>query len=175
MNLPGCNPLWNEGIHLCQRRGGRIRQSRTGGFPGTIDFVQGRPNVISPGITRRNGPNNLRRIGTSRSRYWLHALIVGLALTGEIHLFSVEVLHHHSIVASLCRVARGGGAHLHASQDVAPLCPLCQIVRGSFVRPVVQTLIQKPHLETPYRLISRDAKYSYRFSLTLPARSPPLP
>jgi hypothetical protein len=136
-------------------------------------FCSGAPDRIGTGTRHKKRTTNLRRTGTSRSQYWVHALIVGLALTGEIHLFSVELFHQHTEVGSLCRFARGGGPHLHSGQDIVPLCPLCQMARGSSVRPVTQTLFQQPHLETSYRLVSRDGKYSYRFTTTLPARSPP--
>jgi hypothetical protein len=97
-----------------------------------------------------------------------------LALTGEIHLFSVEILHHHDAAIAVCRIAHEGGSYLHASQDVTPLCPLCQLVRNGSVRPTVQSLIQKPYREAPYRLTTRTARYSYCLAQTLLARSPPL-
>jgi hypothetical protein len=138
-----------------------------------MDSVWGYPGSTSLGRKRRNDLDHVRGIGTSRTRYWLHALIVGLALTGEIHLFLVELLHHHIEVASLCRVEHGIKAHLHSGGEAAPLCPLCQMVRAGSVCPVAQNIFQKPHLETPYRLVSRNAKYCYRFAVTLPARAPP--
>ena len=117
---------------------------------------------------------NLRRLGKSRHRYWVHAFIVGLALTSEIHLFSVEILHHHEISASICSVALEGATQLHASQDNSPFCPLCQVARSNAVRPAAQTLLWKPYRETSYSLTTYEARYSLNLAQTLVARSPPL-
>lgn len=125
-------------------------------------------------VSTRSESNHLRRLHKSRRRYWVHALVVGLALTGEIHLSSVEILHHHDAAVAVCRIAHEGASYLHASQDVSPLCPLCQIVRSSSVRPAVRSLIAKPCSEAAYHLIARNGKYSYRLTQTLLARSPPL-
>ena len=124
--------------------------------------------------SRKSGPVNLRRLGKPRQRYWVHALVGCLALTGEIHLLSVEVFHHHETYASIWTDARGGATHLHASQDISPFCPLCQILRSSSVRPATQTLLWKPHRETPYSLTTYEARYSLNLALALVARSPPL-
>jgi len=117
---------------------------------------------------------NVRRLGKSRHRYWVQAFIVGLALTCEIQLLSVEVLHHHETSASICSAARDGATLLHSSQDISPFCPLCQVARSNAVRPAARTLLWKPHRETPYFLTTCEARYSLNLAPTLVARSPPL-
>jgi len=116
----------------------------------------------------------LRRWGKSRHKYWLRALMVGVLLTGEIHLFSAEIFHHHTEVARICQIEHHGGPYLHASQDLSPLCPLCQIVLNGSVRPAVQSIVQKPHQESTYRPITRQARYSPNLAASLLARAPPL-
>ena len=124
--------------------------------------------------SKKRGPVNLRRLGKPRQRYRVHALIVCLALAGEIHLFSVEVFHHHETSASIWSAAREGATHLHASQDISPFCPVCQMLRSNSVRPAARTLPWKPHRETPYFLTTCEARYSLNLAPTLVARSPPL-
>ena len=116
----------------------------------------------------------MRRWGKSRHEYWVQALIVGVLLTGEIHLFTAEILHHHDEVARVCQIEHQGGAYLHAAQGLSPLCPLCQIVRSNSVRPAVQSLIQKPYQESTYQPIARQARDSACLALSLQARAPPL-
>ena len=172
--VPPCNPPWRAGIlypkgdaclpciwqsHLRRLHSIIVKAGLSGG--------------TESGSTRSES-NNLRRLDKSRRRYWVHALVVGLALTGEIHLFSVEILHHHDAAVAVCRIGHEGASYLHASQDVSPLCPLCQLVRSSSVRPAVRSLIANPCSEAAYHLIARNAKYSYRLAQTLLARSPPL-
>jgi hypothetical protein len=99
---------------------------------------------------------------------------MGLLLTGEVHLFSAEILHHHTEIARVCEIEHQGGAYLHAAQDLSPLCPLCQIVRSSSARPAVQSSIQKPEPESTYLPIARQARYSPNLAPSLLARAPPL-
>src|SRR5208337_457825 len=73
---------------------------------------------------RKSETRKLKHWGKSRHKYWVHALIVGVLLTGEIHLFTAEILHHHSEVARVCQTAHRGGTYLHAAQERSPLCPL---------------------------------------------------
>ncbi len=100
--------------------------------------------------------------------------MVGVLLTGEIHLFTAEIFHHHTEVARVCQIEHHGGPYLHAAQDLSPLCPLCQIVRSSSVRPAVQSVIQKPYQESTYLPISRQAHSSPNLASALLARGPPL-
>ena len=100
--------------------------------------------------------------------------MVGVLLAGEIHLFSAEIFHHHTEVARICQIEHHGGPYLHASQDLSPLCPLCQIVLNGSVRPAVQSIVQKPHQESTYRPITRQARYSPNLAASLLARAPPL-
>jgi hypothetical protein len=116
----------------------------------------------------------VKRGGKYRHKYWVRALIVGVLLTGEIHLFSAEILHHHDEVARVCQIDHHAGTYLHPAQDLSPLCPLCQIVRSSSVRPAVQSVVQKPDGESTYHPISRQARYSPNLTPTLLARGPPL-
>jgi len=104
----------------------------------------------------------------------VRALMVGLLLTGEIHLFTAEIFHHHSEVARVCQFEHQGGPYLHAAQELSPLCPLCQIVRSSSVRPAVQSFVQKPDQESNYQPIARQARYSPNLTQSLLARAPPL-
>lgn len=100
--------------------------------------------------------------------------MVGVLLTGEIHLFSAEILHHHDEVARVCQIEHSGGTYLHAAQDVSPICPLCQIARSSSVRPAVPSVVQKLYRESTYQPITRQAGYSPNLTLSLLARAPPL-
>jgi hypothetical protein len=172
--VPRCNPAWEVSIFKSKVHGanGRLGQSQLFRLYGTVVREK-----LSRGVesrTLRGESNNLRRLHKSRCWHWVHAFVVGLALASEIHLFSVEVLHHHGAAVAVCRTAHEGVPHVRASQDTSPLCPLCQIARNSSVRPAVRSLSQKPYCATPYRLIACDARYSLRFAPTLLARSPPL-
>jgi hypothetical protein len=172
--VPRCNPAWEVSIFKSKVHGanGRLGQSQLFRLYGTVVREK-----LSRGVesrTLRGESNNLRRLHKSRCWHWVHAFVVGLALAGEIHLFSVEVLHHHGAAAAVCRTAHEGVTHVRAGQGASPLCPLCQIVRASAVRPVVQLPIQKPYREAPYRLNACAARYSSRFAPTVLARSPPL-
>ncbi|MFZ0964903.1 MAG: hypothetical protein WAO35_28940 [Terriglobia bacterium] len=116
----------------------------------------------------------MRSRGKYRHKYWVRAAIVGVLLAGEIHLFFAEILHHHDEVARVCQMEHRGGTYLHPAQDLNPLCPLCQIVRSGSVRPAVQTLVQKPQRVSAYLPITRLARYSPSFTISLLARAPPL-
>jgi len=116
----------------------------------------------------------MRRGGKSRHKFWVRAVIVGLLLTGEVHLFSAEILHHHTEVARICRIEHQGGPYLHVSQDLSPLCPVCQIVRNGSVRPAVQSIIQKPDQESAFEPVTRQRQYSPIFTVLLLARGPPV-
>lgn len=100
--------------------------------------------------------------------------MVGVLLAGEVHLYTAEIFHHHTEVVRLCQIEHRGGPYLHPGQDVAPLCPLCQIVRSGSVRPAVQSSIQKPNQECTYRLVTRQSRYSPNLPQLLLARGPPL-
>jgi hypothetical protein len=104
----------------------------------------------------------------------VHALIVGVLLAGEIHLFSAEIFHHHTEVARVCQIEHRGGTYLHAAPDLTPLCPLCQIVRNGSVRPAAQAFVQKPQRESTYQPIARPLRYSPNLAESLLARAPPL-
>ena len=116
----------------------------------------------------------MRRWGRYRQNFWVRALIVGLLLTGEIHLFSAEILHHHDDVARVCQVEHQGGPYLHAAQQVSPLCPICQIVRNGSVRPSVQSAVQRQDQETSFRPVTGQPCYTANLTSLLPARAPPL-
>ena len=116
----------------------------------------------------------MRRWCKYRHKPWVRALVVGLLLIGETHLYFAEILHHHDEVVRLCQIAHAGGTYLHSAQEPIPLCPLCQIVRSSSVRPAVQSLIQKPDQESTYQSVTREARYSPSLELSLQARAPPL-
>lgn len=125
-------------------------------------------------MRRKSETIKLRRWRNYRHKYWVHALIVGVLLTGEIHLFSAEILHHHDEVARVCQIEHYGGPYLHAAQELSPLCPLCQIVRNGSVRPAVQSPVQKPRRESAYQSVARPARHSANLTLSLLARAPPL-
>jgi len=118
----------------------------------------------------------VKLIRRRKNRYlrWAHALMVGVLLTGEIHLFSAEILHHHTEVARVCQIEHLGGSYLHAAQDLTPLCPLCQIVRSSSVRPGLRSFLQKPQQESAYQPIAQRVQYSPILARSLLARAPPL-
>ncbi len=124
----------------------------------------------------RNGLEsiNLIRVGTSRRYNWLHALVVCVALIGEVHLFSVEILHHHNAAEAVCRLAHERGSTLHTGQNSSAACPLCQIVRNSSVRPAVQSTLQSPNGTSSHRATLPPASYASRLVQASLARSPPL-
>ncbi len=123
---------------------------------------------------RKGETIEVRSRGKFRHKYWVRALMVGLLLTGEVHLFCAEILHHHTEVARVCQIEHHGGPYLHAAQDLSPLCPLCQIVRSSSVRPAAQSVVQKPDEESTYQPITRPDRYSPTLTTSLLARAPPL-
>ncbi len=104
----------------------------------------------------------------------MRALIVGLLLTGEVHLFSAEIFHHHEEVARICQIEHRGGPYLHSGQQTTPLCPICQIVSNGSVRPAVQSYIQKSDQESTFRPVTRQVRYSLNLNQSLLARGPPL-
>jgi hypothetical protein len=104
----------------------------------------------------------------------VRALIVGLLLAGEIHLFSAEIFHHHEEVTRICQLDYVGGPFLHPGQKVAPLCPICQIVSNGSVRPAVQSYVQKSDQESTYQPVTRQARYSLNLNQSVLARGPPL-
>jgi hypothetical protein len=95
-------------------------------------------------------------------------------LTGELHLFTAEIFHHHTEVARICQIEHHGGPYFHTAPDLSPLCPLCQIVRSSSVRPAIQAIIQKPYQESAYQPLSPQGRYSSYLTPSLLARAPPL-
>jgi len=122
----------------------------------------------------KTGTTELRRWRKYRHKFWVRAVMVGMLLTGAAHLFTAEVFHHHSEVARACQIEHLGGNYLHAGQDLNPLCPLCQIVRNTSVRPAVQSLIQKQDQEFAYQPLFRRRRYSSSLSSALLTRAPPL-
>ena len=123
---------------------------------------------------RKSKVIKVRRWGRYRQKYWVHALIVGVLLTCEIHLFSSEILHHHEEVARVCQIEHPGGQYLHSPLDLRPLCPLCQIIRNSSLCAAVLPLYQRPDGATPFRLITRRPRFSSILTPPLLARAPPL-
>ena len=116
----------------------------------------------------------MRCSGKHRQEFWARALIVGLVLTAEIQLFSVEILHHHTEDARICRIEHEGGTYLHAGQQLTPLCPICQIVRNGSARPAVQSQVQHSNQESTFRPVTRPARYTPNLTQSLLARAPPL-
>jgi len=117
----------------------------------------------------------LKRWKKLRHQTWVRALIVGVLLAGEIHVYSAEIFHdHNGGVASVGQFERKGATSLQAAQELTPLCPLCQIVRSSSVRPAVQSVIQRPHRESTFQPLARRARISSNFTPSLLARGPPL-
>ena len=112
--------------------------------------------------------------GKYRQKFWVRALIVGLLLTGQIHLFSAEIFHHHTEVTRLCQIEHHGGPYLHAGQQPIPLCPICQIARNGSVPPAVESTVRKPDQESAFQLVTRQTKYSPNLPQALLARGPPL-
>ena len=105
----------------------------------------------------------------------MQALIVGLLLTGQVHLISAEIFHHHTEVVRLCQIEHQDVTYLHAGQPITPLCPICQIVRNGSVRPAIQSAVRKPDREFRFQPASEPAEYSSNFPLANLARGPPLP
>ena len=116
----------------------------------------------------------MRSWGKYRFRFWVHALIVGVLLTAQLHLFTAEILHHHEQDTIACKIAHNGGTYLHTAPEISPLCPLCQVARSSSVRPSVQSPLPKPDSESAYQLVTREIHYSANFAPSLQARGPPL-
>jgi len=104
----------------------------------------------------------------------VHALIVGVLLTGQLQLYTAEFLHHHEPVNKICKIAHNGGTYLHTTPGISPICPLCQVVRNGAVRPSVQSPLPKPDKESTYRFLTCQAGYSANFAPSLQARAPPL-
>jgi hypothetical protein len=131
-------------------------------------------------VRRENRPKSaeggfrVRESGKYRQVFWVRALIVGLLLSGQVHLFSAEIFHHHTDVARLCQIEHQGGAYLHAGQPIIPPCPICQVVRNGSVRPAVQSAIRKPDHESIFQPVTQPAQYSSNSPLTYLARGPPL-
>ena len=116
----------------------------------------------------------MRRLGKYRHNYWARAVIVGVLLIGEIHVFCAEIFHQHREATRFCQVEHQGGRYLHAGQQLTPLCPLCQIVRNGSVRPAVRSVIQKVDRESPLQLVTQKTRYSPNLTQSLLARGPPL-
>jgi hypothetical protein len=116
----------------------------------------------------------LRRWTNYRHQYWVRALIVGVLLAGEVHLYTAEIFHHHSEVVRLCQSSHGGGQYLHPAPDTGQLCPLCQIVRSGSVRPAAQVELAKPVRQTSYRIKAGRFTYSFTSRGEVRPRSPPL-
>jgi hypothetical protein len=112
--------------------------------------------------------------GNHRIRFWLHALIVGVVLTGQVHLYTAEILHHHDEDTVICKIAHDGGTYLHAAPGMTPVCPLCQVFRNSSVRPSVNSILPQAEGESSYQVVNREAAYSSSFAPSLQARAPPL-
>jgi hypothetical protein len=95
-------------------------------------------------------------------------------LTGQLHLYTAEILHHHDEVTQVCKIAHSRGSYLHAAPEISPICPLCQVTRNGSVRPSVQSSLPKPDKGSTYRPITREARCSASLALSLQARAPPL-
>ena len=100
--------------------------------------------------------------------------MVGVLLTGQLHLYTAEILHHHDEDTKVCKIAHSGGSYLHAAPEVTPICPLCQVVRNGSVRPSVQSPLPKLDRESAYQAVTREARYSANLAPSLQARAPPL-
>ena len=116
----------------------------------------------------------MRRWRKFRLTFWVHALIVGALLTGQLHLYTAEILHHHDENTRACKIEHGTGTYLHAAPEISPLCPLCQVVRNGSVRPAVQSRIPKPDRESTYQPLTRQARCLADLARSLQARAPPL-
>lgn len=116
----------------------------------------------------------MRRWGKYRLKFWVHAVIVGALLTGQIHLYTAEVLHHHDEDTRTCKIEHRAGAYLHATPEISPLCPLCQVIRNGSVRPAVQSRIPKPDRKFVFQPLTCQARYLAGLALSLQARAPPL-
>jgi hypothetical protein len=97
-----------------------------------------------------------------------------MLLTGQIHLYTAEILHHHDEDTRVCKIGHHGGTYLHAAAELSPICPLCQVVRNGSVRPSVQAAVQKPEQECNYQPAISQVRYSANLTLSLLARGPPL-
>jgi len=117
---------------------------------------------------------NLSRWRKSRRKYWVRALIAGVLLAGEFHLFAVEIFHHHTEVIRFCQLDHQGGSYLHAAPDLNLLCPFCQAIRNSSVRPAVKSAIQRPVQQAALLPVTRPAHISLILPSSLLARAPPL-
>ena len=104
----------------------------------------------------------------------MHALIVGVLLTGQLHLYTAEILHHHDEVARVCKIAHSRGSYLHTTPVNSPICPLCQVVRNGSVRPSVQAIIPEPDRQSALLAVTREARYSANLAPSLQPRAPPL-
>jgi hypothetical protein len=104
----------------------------------------------------------------------VHALIVGVLLTGQLHLFTAETLHHHDEVTRVCKIAHTRGSYLHTTPVDGPVCPLCQVVRNGSIRPAMQGIIPASDQQSALLAVARDASYSINFASSLQARAPPL-
>ena len=152
-----------------------VSRANLGQPPGSLFGIisVGRANLqIEPKL--RKSRTIVRRWGKYRQNFWVRGLIVGLLLTGQFHLFSAEIFHHHAEVQRVCEIEHQGGTYLHAGQPLTPLCPICQVVRNGSVRPAVQSSIHKPDQESTYQLIARQSRYSPDLTLLSLARGPPL-
>ena len=123
---------------------------------------------------RKSETIKVKRWRKYRLKFWVHALIVGVLLTGQIHLYIAEIIHHHSEDIRICNIEHRGGTYLHAAPEISPLCPLCQVVRNGSIRPGVQSQIHKPDQESAYQPITRQERYSPNVTISLLARAPPL-
>ena len=116
----------------------------------------------------------MRSWGKYRFRFWLHALIVGVLLTGQLHLYTAEILHHHDEDIVVCKIAHQGGSYLHAAPEISPICPLCQVVRNGSVRPSAQSPLPNSDRESVYQAVTRETRYSANLAPSLQTRAPPL-
>ncbi len=116
----------------------------------------------------------MRHWGKYRHTVWVHALIVGMLLTGQIHLYTVEIIHHHDEDTRVCKIGHHGGTYLHAAAELSPVCPLCQVARNGSVRPSVQTAVHKPEVKSTFQPVISQARYSANLAPSLLARAPPL-
>jgi hypothetical protein len=123
---------------------------------------------LNRGLTALRGRKN------SPPQRWMRALLVGVLLAGELHLFSAELLHHHRDIGQLVEVPHGPGAYLVRGQDLGTLCPLCQIARSGSVRPATMSVFRRPDQPLTVQNVSRRARPSTDVAFSLLARAPPL-
>ena len=100
--------------------------------------------------------------------------MVGVLLTGQLHLFTAEALHHHDEVTRVCKIAHSRGSYLHTTSLDGPVCPLCQVVRNGSIRPSAQAIIPASDRQCALLAVTRDPGYSANFATSLQARAPPL-